>query len=448
MSRSKVVALGASIGLILTACSPGSGGSDPTTNTGSETSESTDQATVTVRIWDETIAPAYEESFAAFEDKHPNIKVELELVSWDQYWERLPRDISSGDMADIFWVNSSNFGLYVDNGNLLSITDELGDDHDEWVESIVNLYTRDDKLWGVPQIWDSIGLFYNKSLVDEAGVDVNSLKWVPGAGDGDTLLAAAQKLTKDSDGNTADSDGFNANSISTYGFNSQDDLQAIYIDFLAQNGAEFQGDDDMFNFDTPEGIEAFQYLVDLVNEYHVAPPASETNLDGNYSRDLFVRGELGLFQSGPYSLNHIVDNADFEWGIAPLVEGPEGRISVVHGVSAVGNAATDNKDATVEVLKWMGSAEGQAPIAELGVSFPGAVDAQGAYVDYWAAKGVDVSVFINAAEEPTAPAPRGPQVGAGSGVISPIIKDIFLGSVSVEDGLKRAQEEGNAAMAE
>lgn len=26
-----------------------------------------------------------------------------------EYWDRLPLDINSGDMADIYWVNSSNF---------------------------------------------------------------------------------------------------------------------------------------------------------------------------------------------------------------------------------------------------------------------------------------------------------------------------------------------------
>lgn len=445
MKRPKLLALGAASALLLAACSPGSDNDDKNGG-GGDTGSNGESSVVTFRLWDETAVPAYEESFAKFTEQNPDIKVEIELVDWGQYWERLPRDISTGDMADIFWVNSNSFGLYADNGDLLSITDELGDDHDEWEESVVNLYTREDHLWGVPQIWDSVALFYNKEMVEEAGIDPSDLTWAPDAGEGDTLLAAARALTTDADGNTADSADFDPNNIKTFGFNAMADLQAIYVDFLAQAGAQFQDEDDMFAFDSAEGVDAFQYLVDMIHEHHVAPPASETNLNGDYARELFVRGELGLFQSGPYSLSHISDGAEFDWGIAPIVGGPEGKISVVHGVVAVGNADTENKEATVEVLRWLGSAEGQEPLATHGIAFPGAVDAQAAYVDYWAKEGVDVSVFIDSAQEPTAPAPIGPNSAAGLGAIDPIIKDIFLGATPVDDGLAQAQEEGNAAM--
>lgn len=433
--------------LALAACSPGAE-DEPTTSGGGETTatDSGETTTVTFRLWDEAAVPAYEESFEAFEAENPDINVEIQLVPWGQYWDQLPLDISSGDMADIYWVNTSNYALYADNGNLINITEELSTDHDEWQQSVVDLYTRDGSLWGVPQLWDSIALFYNVDLLDEAGIDPTTLKWVPGAGEGDTFLPALQKVTKDSAGNTADSADFNGDDVATYGFNSQVDLQAIYIDWLGQNGAEFQDENDQFAFASPEGIEAFQYLVDLINEYNVSLPAAETNTNGDLSRDLFVRGELAMYQSGPYNLRNIADNTDINWALAPMIEGPEGRVGVVHGVAAVGNADTENKEATIRVLEWMGSAEGQTPIAANGVSFPGVVDAQDAFVDYWAQQGVDVSVFIEAASGETIASPRGTQVNAGANALTPHLLDTFLGSVSVEDGVKAAQDAGNAAM--
>ena len=234
----------ASLALVLAARSPGS---DSSNNTDSD-STSGDKTTVTFRLWDDVAAPAYEDSFKEFEKQNEDITVKVEVVPWGQYWERLPLDINSGDMADIFWVNSSNFAQYADNGNLIDITTALGDDHDEWVQSVVDLYTRDGKLWGVPQIWDSIALYYNMDLVQDAGIDVTSLKWVPGAGDGDTLLAAAQKLTKDEAGKTADDPAFDAAKTDVYGFNAQADMQAIYLPWLAENGAQLQDQDDQFDF--------------------------------------------------------------------------------------------------------------------------------------------------------------------------------------------------------
>ncbi|MGC5617601.1 ABC transporter substrate-binding protein [Georgenia sp. Z1491] len=434
-------ALLAATALTLAACSPGA--DDP----GGESGTDGDGTTVTFRLWDEVAAEAYETSFEEFSAQHPDITVEVEVIPWGDYWTQLPLDVQSGDMADIFWTNTSNFGTYADNGTLLDIDETLGEDHDEWEQSVVDLYTRDGVNYGVPQLWDSIALFYNADLVEEAGIDVADLQWRPDAADGDTLLEAATALTTDAEGRHPGDDGFDADARETYGFNSQADLQAIYVDFLAQNGAQFQDPEtDGFAFDSPEGVEAFQYLVDLVNTHQVAPSAADTNVNGDFSRDLFVQGDLGLFQSGPYSLPHVAENAEFEWGLAPMVAGPEGRIGVVHGVAAVGNAESENLEATTEVLRWIGSAEGQAPLGETGAAFPGAVDAQQSYIDYWSEQGVDVSVFVDAAQEPTAPSPVGAQINAGANVITPIFQDMFLGAIPVEEALAQAQEDGNAEM--
>ncbi|MDO5700835.1 MAG: sugar ABC transporter substrate-binding protein [Bowdeniella nasicola] len=443
MRRSRVVAAATAALMVgLAACSPGA--SESSENT---TEDSTGATTVTFRLWDENAAKAYQESFDAFTSHNPDIKVDVEVIPWGQYWDQLPLDLQSGDMADIFWTNSSNFGLYADNGNLIDISEALGHDHDAWVDSTAELYERDGKLWGVPQIWDSIALYYNKDLVEEAGVDPSDLTWAPGAGDGDTLLAAATKLTKDEAGKHPGEDGFDPDKRVQYGFNSQVDLQAIYIDWLAEGGASFQAEDsDDFVFASPEGEAAFQYLVDMVNTAHVSPSAADTNQNGDLARELFLQGKMALFQSGPYSLPQIAENADFEWGIAPMVAGPEGRVSVVHSVAALGNAESEHYDATVKVLKWLASKDGQTALAATGAAFPAVLDAQDEYVSYWEAKGVDVSEFQKAAEGATTPAPVGADVNAGMTAFEDTLKEMFLGAIPVPEALKQAQEEGNAAM--
>ncbi|MBZ2196787.1 ABC transporter substrate-binding protein [Occultella gossypii] len=435
-----VGALGATA-LVLAACSPGS--SDDSGDEGSGDGEST---TVTFRLWDEAAATAYEESFAAFTEANPEITVDVEVVPWANYWERLPQDIGSGTMADIFWANTSNFALYADNGNLIDITEALGDEHDEWTQSIVDLYTRDGSLWGVPQLSDSIALFYNKDLVDAAGIDPTTLRWDPTGAD-DTFLPAAQQLTVDSAGVTAADPAFNPDDVAQFGFNAQNDLQAIYIDFLASNGGVFQDEDNQFAFNSPEGVAAFQYVVDLINTHHVSPSAADTSQNGDLARDLFVQGKMALFQSGQYSLPAMAD-AEFEWGLAPMVEGPEGRVGVVHGVAALGNAATENLEATTAVLAWLGSAEGQLPLGANGASFPAATDAQSSFTDYWTEQGVDTQVFLDAAQGDTTAAPIGPRVQAGMTAYGPYFEEMFAGRLDVPTALQQAQDAGNEAQAE
>ena len=120
----------------------------------------------------------------------------------------------------------------------------------------------------------------------------------------------------------------------------------------------------------------------------------------------------------------------------------------MHGVAAAGNAQTENLEATTEVLRWLGSAAGQAPLARQGVAFPGAVDAQQDFVDYWAERDVDLQPFLDSAQEPTAPSPLGPNVSAGSGALTTILQEMFLGTIPVPEALRTAQDAANAAIAE
>lgn len=424
------------------ACSPSA-----TTSDSSASDAGGSSTELVFRLWDEAAKPAYEKSLAAFTEQ-TGIDVRIDVVAWGDYWTKLPLDIASGDMADVYWMNSANYSSLQQSGNLLAIDDVVETDPSEWEQAVVDLYTRDGKLWGVPQIWDSIALFYNKTLVEEAGIDPTSLAFDPSA-QSDSLREAGRALTTDAAGKKAGDDGFDPASRETFGFNAQADRQAIIGPFLSSNGATWE-QDGKYVFASPEGIAAFDYLQKLINTDQIAPSAADTNQNGDFSRDLFVQGKLALFQSGPYSLLPIQQGAaeDLSWGIAPMVSGPNGAKSLVHGVTAVGNAQApaEKQDAIAQLLTWLGSAEGQAPIGEMGVSFPGNKAAQQSFIDYWAEQGQDVNVFVEAAQDP-APADAATNAPAGLNAVMPIFQEIMAGRLSAAEGLQQAQDAGNEAMA-
>ena len=452
MKRRTILSSLAAAGLLGTAaaCSPSSDDGGDSAGGASDAGGSTggDKGTLTFRLWDQNAVPAYEESFQAF-TAESGWNVNIDVVPWGDYWTRLPLDVASGDAADVYWMNSANYVQFKDSEALLDINEIIPDGASQWEQSVVDLYTRDGGLWGVPQIWDSIAVFYNKGLVEEADVDPEDLVFDPSA-ETDSLRDAARALTLDGAGLHPGESGFDVDSREQFGFNSQADRQAIIGPMLASNGATWQ-EDDQYTFASPEGIEAFQYMADLINVENVAPSAADTNENGDFSRDLFTQGKLGLFQSGPYNLLAISEGVadSFEWALAGPVEGPAGAKSLVHGVVAVGNAQADEdqQEGIAALLTWLGSKEGQLPLAEQGVSFPGHVDAQDAFIAYWEEKGVDVSVFVEAAKNP-AEADTGARANAGLGAAIPIFQEVFIGRLSAEDGIPQAQEEGNAAMAE
>lgn len=409
-----------------------------------------DQTTVTVRLWDDQVAKAYEKSFAEFEKDNPDVNVELTVIPWDDYWEKLRTDIAGKSVDDVFWVDGGNYPVYADAGALVDVNKTLGADAAAaWAPSVVEQYTRDGVLWGVPQLADpGIAVYYNAELLADAGLtpaDLEGLRWDPSGAD-DTLLPVLQKVTLDADGNTADSAGFDGGNLAQFGYNSAYDVQAILLNYLASNGAQFQ-DGEEYAFASPEGVQAFQYMVDLINKHHVSPSAADTNTNGDFSRDQFLQGKMALFQSGVYNLANVNEGADFDWGVAQLPAGPAGAISGVDGIVAAGSADSEHPAEVKRVLAWLGSAEGSSFIGASGSASPAVLAAQKDYSDYWASLDVDISPFYDVLDNGTAPAPKGSGWPAADNAMRPLLQEVFLGRTPVEEGVRAAQDAANAATA-
>jgi multiple sugar transport system substrate-binding protein len=433
-----LAAAGAAAVLALTACSPAA----PTDTTGPG-----GVTTVTVRLWDDQVATAYRQSFDAFQQQHPDIKVTLNLVPFKNYATTLPLDVSSGTVDDVYWTNATTFGAFADAGKLIDVGKELSADVPGYVPAAVKQYTRNGTLWGVPAVTDGrIALFYNKAMVAAAGVDPAKLTWNPTDAAADTFLPAARKLTKDKAGATADQPGFDPTAVTQYGFNAAQDLQAIMYEFIGSAGGSLQAPDDTFTFTDPKTEQAFTYMVGLINTAHVAPSAADTNDNGDFSRDQFIQGKMALFQSGTYNLKNISDGATFGWGIAPMIAGPAGRVSVVNSVVAVGNAASPRHDAILQVLHWLGSPEGAKYVGAQGAALPAVTAAQQTYYDYWKSKGVDTTNFGDASGTATTGTPSGPKFGAASSAYQPILNEVFAGRTAVGPGLAQAQDAANTAI--
>ena len=402
-----------------------------------------------MRVWDEQVAQSYETSFAAFEQANPGIEVSVNVVPWADYFTKLRVDVAGKTADDVFWVNAGNFTDYAVNSNLVNISDALGSAAQAgWQPSVIGQYTLDGALWGVPQLADpGIGLYYNEKLLAAAGIDpatVGDLQWNPATGE-DTLLPVLQKLTLDVNGNTADNAAFDPSQIVQYGYNAANDLNAIYLNYLGSNGAALQNGDE-FVFDTAEGEQAFQYVIDLMNRYHVAPSAADTNLNGDFALDQFLQGKMALFQSGVYNLSNVSDGAGFDWGVAVIPSGPAGAISVTNGVVAAGNADSAHPDETQKLLEWLGSAEGSAAIGADGSASPAVIGAQAGYVASWQEKGVDVNAFIDVLANGTVQAPQGAKWSEASDAFESTFAEMFLGRIPVAEALRTAQDAANAAI--
>ncbi|MCB0931661.1 MAG: sugar ABC transporter substrate-binding protein [Mycobacterium sp.] len=406
------------------------------------TAEPAGRTVVTVRLWDAQVATAYRESFAAFSHEHPDIEVRTNVFSYASYFDTLRTDVAGGGADDIFWINNSHFAEYADNGRLMPVTPSA-----DWEPSVVGQFTRNGELWGVPQLTDAgIALYYNADLLTDAGVDAETLgraRWDPDPAK-DTLRPILARLTVDSGGNPAGSPGFDPRRIRQFGYNAANDLQGINLNYIGSAGGVF-ADGDRFAFDNPQAAEGLQYVVGLINADHVAPPASDTNDNGDFSRNQFLAGRMAVFQSGTYNLAQIAEQARFRWGVAMLPTGPAGRVSVTNGIVAAGNPATPHPEAVRSVLAWLGSPAGNEYLGRRGAAIPAVRPAQRSYFDYWSDRKVDVAPFFTVLDGPRIPAPGGAGFAAGYQAIKPLFDEMFLGRSPVGATLAAAQRAANTA---
>jgi multiple sugar transport system substrate-binding protein len=396
---------------------------------------------VTVRLWDDQVAAAYRESFAEFSRRRPDIEVRTTLVSYAGYFDTLRTDVAGGGADDIFWINNSHFAEYADNGRLMPISPSA-----DWEPSVVGQFTRGGTLWGVPQLTDAgIALYYNADLLAVADITPQMLadaRWDPDP-DEDTLRALLARLTVDASGKTSATAGFDPRRIRQWGYNAANDLQGINLNYIGSAGGVFS-DSDEFAFDNPQAAAALGYVVDLINTDHVAPPASDTNDNGDFSRNQILSGRMAVFQSGTYNLAQVAGQARFRWGVTMLPAGPTGRVSVTNGIVAAGNPATSHPEAVREVLDWLGG-PGNAYLGRSGAAIPAVLSAQQVYFDYWRAKGVDVAPFFAVLDGPRIAAPGGVGSAAGFQAIKPFFDEMFLGRRPVAETLAVAQRAANTA---
>nr|WP_221333207.1 sugar ABC transporter substrate-binding protein [Nocardia transvalensis] len=379
-----------------------------------------------LRIWEQQFVPAYRAALNAFERANPDLEVRITVVPWASYQQKLRLDVAGGTADDLFWTNL--YEDYADAGRLTDIGAALGSEAARaWDPSAVSQYTRNGKLWAVPQFVDGgTAVFYNRDLLAAAGVDpaeLGSARW----GSGDSFRPLLTRLA----------------SVAPWAYNAANDFQSIELPYLGSAGGQFQRDD-RFVFDSPQGVEAFTYLTGLIAD-RLAPSAADTNTDDDFAKNAFLQGKLALFQSGTYNLAEIAQQARFGWGIAMIPSGPAGRVSTNNAIGVAGNAGSKHPEAVRRLLAWLGSAEGNRYLVQDGATIPAVVADQRFYRDYWSAKGIDVSPFFDVLDGPRISSGGGTGFTAALEAIKPVLGEMFLGRIPVPEALSRAVAAGTAA---
>lgn len=371
-SKRNMAAVTVALALAVTGC-----GSDPDADTDSGSGDA--PVTLSYGIWDQNQAPALEEVVATFEEANPNIDVEIQVTPFAQYWTKLQAAAGGGAAPDVFWMNGVNFQLYAANEVLAPLSDQIeqdGVDTSVYPEALMDLYSLDGDPYGLPKDFDTIGLWYNTTLFDAAGLDYPDESWT-----WEDLQEAAATLTDPATG--------------SFGITAALEGQQDYYNTVFQAGGHVISDDGTTSgYDDPATIDGLSFWVDMIESG--SSPTLQQMTDTS-PLQWFESGKTAMFYGGSWNVAEFKNNeytAD-KVDVAPLPQGEE-RAVVIHGLANVVSADTEHADAAWEFVKYLGSEEAAQIQAESGTVIPAYEGTQQAWVD--AASEYDLQVFLDAAE--------------------------------------------------
>lgn len=413
----------------LAAC--GGSSSDGQASDGGSSSDSKGKTTITYSIWDKNQEPGMKAMIDAFESENPDIKVNLEVTPWDQYWTKLEAAANGGVLPDVFWMHSNNYNRYAGAGMLLDMTDRIKDsslDMSKFPEGLVEMYQYDGKSYAIPKDFDTIALWYNKKLFDDDGVAYPNENWK-----WEDLLEASRKLTNQETG--------------IYGVAAHLNSQEGFYNFVHQNGGEIIREDNgkkVSGFDMPETKEAIQWYVDLSLKEKVSP--SNQQLQDTSPIAMFQSGKVAMVFLGSWMVTelkqypYVLENCD----VTVLPEGKE-RASVYNGLGYAVSAKTKNPDAAWKFVEFLGGQKANEIQAEKGSAIPAYEGTQDPWVEFSPEFNLGVYPEMISYGRVFAYSKTKPQ---WEEVQNEVLRKVFEGEITVDEGCDEIAKRMNEILAE
>jgi raffinose/stachyose/melibiose transport system substrate-binding protein len=311
-----------------------------------------------------------------FTAEHPNVTINITVLENEAFKARLVTVMQGNDPPDLFqsW-GGGVLWAFADAGLVRNIAPEL---EGEWYDSFavpaaVELYGRNGEYYGVPWTWGAVGMFYNKALFAQAGLDPENppATW-------SEFLAAVQTL-KDA--------GITPISLG--------ELEKWPGHFWFGYAAVREGGQEAFlkayNREGSFADEPFVRAAQRVVELNDMQPFQEgfMGLSHNDQQATFGNAEAAMMLQGQWAVNAQATQSasgegigeDLGWFPFPAIEGGAGDPSDVFGGGDGISVGANAPDEAVEFLKFLTSTENQRRGAEQNVLLPVVKGLEDLYAD-------------------------------------------------------------------
>jgi multiple sugar transport system substrate-binding protein len=306
------------------------------------------------------------ENLDNFERMHPNIHVQWSPFLGTDYPTKMQSRFADHTVPDVFYLQPRMAPDYISSGKLLNLSPYMAKGHvqaDSYYFS--NTFScKTGNVYGIPKDFNTLGLFYNKALFQEANVapPTNTWTW-------DDMRAAAKKLTKTGE----EARRIYGDVQSVYGI-TLPDSSSRWLAFLFANGGNvLSTDGTRAVFNNQAGVDSLKFYTSFQREDNSSVLASSlvTPWTGDVF-DAFGQQRAAMEVEGGWLIQYLQKNFPHtQYGIAPLPLSPSGkRADLIFTNAWAAYSQTPHPEAAWELIKYMSGQEVQESQLKEGFALP------------------------------------------------------------------------------
>jgi multiple sugar transport system substrate-binding protein len=293
-----LLSAGAGAGLALAGCG---GGSTAVQGTG-DGGKTYKGPKVDVAFWNGFTGgdgPFMGELVKEFSSQNKKINVSMNTVDWAVYYQKVPSAVSTGEGPDVGIMHADQLGTNAARGVVIPLDDvanALGLKESGFAPLVWNAGIYNNQRYGIPLDIHPLGFYYNKGLMEKAGLDPNNPPQTR-----DDYEAALEEMK---------GAGIKGHWMSPLLFTGG----LTWMSVLWQLGGDLYNEDaSKATFNSDAGVEALTWIVDVVKKGYSPKDVGE---DAEFVA--FQNGDNAFMWNGIWNINPLKEVKGLEWGVAPL----------------------------------------------------------------------------------------------------------------------------------
>ncbi|MEC5192772.1 MULTISPECIES: ABC transporter substrate-binding protein [unclassified Arthrobacter] len=370
--------------------------------------------------------------------KETGIKVNLEVIGWNDLQTRIQTAVTSGQAPDVVNIGNTWAASLQSTGAFMPFDDAafkaIGG-KDKFVKTAMDTGGAEgEDPTSVPVYGLAYGLYYNKAMFSAAGVTPPN-NW-------EDLVAAAKKLT------SGDKYGF-ALAAGSYTENAH----FAFIN-AAQNGADLFAQDGKPAFSSDGVVNGIERYLDLMQKDKVVNVANAQYDNAIKAVNDFATGKVAMILNQNNADNSIVANGmtSDKYGVVPFPAPSDAKDQIASHVAGINLSIfknTKNKDAALKFVNFMTSPETQTALDKPFSALPVLKDATPNFTD----NAEEAKIFSDIYANKSKPLPLVPAEDQFESTVGKAMNQMFAkiasgGTVSTDEirtAMKTAEQQVAAA---